>query len=606
VIRPRPARWFEILAARDDATLVLGALGATGAIELEARPVARMPEEFMEIAPLVAQFAEAQARYHAYWPTSRERCSSFPERPSIALSRSLATIRAWASDAEPLIASLQRLDAQRAELAQWSTVLHSIHDGSIDFSAFHTPGPVLHKALFVFPLDAQPEVPPDVLARRVDAPAGRFVLAIGTSEDLAALAQQCTAAKGRAYEAPEWFAGSAADVIASIAREIAALEHRRETLLADLAAIHERHDLVSALGDAHRLQWVMRHVRALESGELFCWITGWTSDFSGDKIAAAVEQSDARALVHFPSPPPGMRPPLLLANPWWARPFEIFSRAIGMPSRNEADPSALLAIVVPLLFGYMFGDVGQGAVLALGGALLARRFPIARLFVAGGLSAIVFGFLFGSVFSMRGIIEPLWVEPLEAPLEVLVVPLYGGAVLLTAGLALAALESIWRGEARRWLGTDAGLGVVYLATMWSFIDARALIVAALAALWFCIGHGVVAKSLRAGLMGAGELVERLLQLLINTLSFARVGAFALAHAGLSAAIVALVRASDHPLLVAVVLLAGNALVIVLETLVVSIQTTRLVLFEFFTRFLVAEGRVFRPLPTPSALAQEVS
>jgi V/A-type H+-transporting ATPase subunit I len=301
-----------------------------------------------------------------------------------------------------------------------------------------------------------------------------------------------------------------------------------------------------------------------------------------------------------------MRPPLLLANPWWARPFEIFSRAIGMPSRNEADPSVLLAIAVPLLFGYMFGDVGQGAVLAVGGALLARRFPLARLFVAGGLSAIVFGVLFGSVFSMQGVIEPRWLEPLHAPLEVLVVPLYGGAVLLTLGLALAALESFWRGEARRWLGTDAGLGMAYLALMWSFVDARALIVAAAAVLWFCIGHGVVAGSMRAALLAPGELVERLLQLLINTLSFARVGAFALAHAGLSAAIVALVHASDHPLVAAAVIVAGNLLIIVLETLVVSIQTTRLVLFEFFTRFLVAEGRVFRPLPTPSALAQEVS
>ncbi len=103
---------------------------------------------------------------------------------------------------------------------------------------------------------------------------------------------------------------------------------------------------------------------------------------------------------------------------------------------------------------------------------------------------------------------------------------------------------------------------------------------------------------------AGELVERILQLGINTLSFSRVGAFALAHAGLSAAIVALVHASGHPAVAALVLVAGNVVVIVLETLVVSIQTTRLVLFEFFTRFLTAEGRVFRPLAAPPSISQE--
>jgi V/A-type H+-transporting ATPase subunit I len=321
-----------------------------------------------------------------------------------------------------------------------------------------------------------------VLARRVDAAEAHFVLAICASDDLAALARQCAAAKGHACDAPAWFSGSAADVVAAIAREMAALAQERKRLAADLELMHERHDLLTALGDAHRLQWVMRHVRALGSGAIFCWITGWTSDFGGDAIVRAVEASGARALVHFPSPPPGMRPPLLLANPWWARPFEIFSRAIGMPSRNEADPSVLLAFAVPMLFGYMFGDVGQGAVLAVGGALLARRFALARLFVAGGLSAVVFGVLFGSVFSMHGIIEPLWRDPLDAPLDVLVVPLYGGAALLTLGLALAALESFWRGEVRRWLGTEAGHGVAYHALMRSFVDPRAWLVAASAAL----------------------------------------------------------------------------------------------------------------------------
>jgi V/A-type H+-transporting ATPase subunit I len=593
MMRPRAARWFEILAAREDATLVLGALGETAAIELEARPVARLPEEFAQVESLVVQFVELQSRYHAYWPASRERCSAFPERPVVALTRSLATIRAWAADAEPVIAKLQALEGERRDLVQWSTVLAAIGGDAIDLSTFAGPGPVLRKQLFVFPPDAAPAMRQGVLAQQADTPDARYVLAIGTVEDLGAIAQQCTAAKGKVLEAPGWFAGKAADVVARIATKFEEIDRARAGLASDLDAIGERHDLLTALGDAHRLQWVIRHVRALESGELFCWITGWTSDFSGHAIVAAVDGCSARALVHFPPPPSGLRPPLLLANPWWARPFEVFSRALGMPSGNEADPSALLALAVPLMFGYMFGDVGQGAVLAIGGALLARRIPLARLFVAGGLSAVVFGFLFGSVFSLHGFIAPLWIDPLASALDVLVYPLYGGAVVLALGLALAALESWWRREMHRWLGTDAGLGLVYLSLIVSVQDTRALWVAALGAGWFCAGHGAFAGSVRAGFVAAGELVERVLQLLINTLSFARVGAFALAHAGLSAAIVALV------------LVLGNAIVIVLETLVVSIQTTRLVLFEFFTRFLVAEGRVFRPLPTPSALAQEI-
>ena len=96
----------------------------------------------------------------------------------------------------------------------------------------------------------------------------------------------------------------------------------------------------------------------------------------------------------------------------------------------------------------------------------------------------------------------------------------------------------------------------------------------------------------------------MLQLLINTLSFARVGAFALAHAGLSSALAALIGAADSLWLQGAVLVLGNALILVLEAMVVSIQTTRLVLFEFFTRFLTAAGRPFRPLPPPPSLSPE--
>ncbi len=92
-----------------------------------------------------------------------------------------------------------------------------------------------------------------------------------------------------------------------------------------------------------------------------------------------------------------------------------------------------------------------------------------------------------------------------------------------------------------------------------------------------------------------DLTETLLQLIVNTLSFARVGAFALAHAGLSAAAVGIGAASGSRIGFAAALLIGNVFIMVLEGLVVGIQTTRLVLFEFFIRFLEAGGRPFQPL-----------
>ena len=113
MLRPRPARWFEILAARDDATLVLEALARTGAVELEARASARLPSVLSDVMPLLVQYLDLSARYHAYWPPPEAcRPSAFPEPPVATLQRSLAAIRAWTQDGEPVILALQRCEAE--------------------------------------------------------------------------------------------------------------------------------------------------------------------------------------------------------------------------------------------------------------------------------------------------------------------------------------------------------------------------------------------------------------------------------------------------------------------------------------------------------------
>ncbi len=603
MIRPQPARWFAILVARDDTAMALEALARTGAVELEAPPTSVLPESLAELRPRLSQFVELSLRYRAYWPGDRLVPSPFPETPARTLDRCLTTVRAWAADAEPIIRALQGATAEREELARWRRVFAAIADTSLDLARTALTGPLLRVRLFLFAPDTQPVVPPRLLLREFVAEGERHVLALGTADELAELAAQAIAAKGRVHDLPTWLTADMRENDAYIERRLAALARETAELDAALAALHEQHGLREALANAWRLTWVLANVRALEADDLFCWITGWTSELAGTRLAHAIDTSGARAIIHYPPPPKGAKPPLLLANPAWVRPFEVFARALGMPSRNEADPSVLLAIAVPLMFGYMFGDVGQGLVIALGGFLLRRRFAFARLFIAGGLAAALFGFVFGSVFSMH-VLHAWWVQPLQDPLMILLVPLVGGGVLMTLGLALRAIEAHWRGDFIVWLATDAGFIAVYLGLLLCLLWPPGLVVAAAGAAVYALGHAWHARRAMAAVGALGELAERTLQILINTLSFARVGAFALAHAGLSSAIVALMDATASPLLAALVLVVGNVVVIVLEGLVVSIQTTRLVLFEFFTRFLVAEGRVFRPLPPPPSNLQE--
>ena len=54
-----------------------------------------------------------------------------------------------------------------------------------------------------------------------------------------------------------------------------------------------------------------------------------------------------------------------------------------------------------LMFGIMFGDIGQGLVYFLAGVLLYKKSEVAGgVLTRLGLSSIVFGFVYGSLFGL--------------------------------------------------------------------------------------------------------------------------------------------------------------------------------------------------------------
>lgn len=350
------------------------------------------------------------------------------------------------------------------------------------------------------------------------------------------------------------------------------------------------------------IEWLNEHAKDLRGSERLAWVTGWTSDVSGDNLRRALDACDVRYILRLADPPEGMNAPLVLNNPVWARAFETFARMLGTPGRNESDPSQLLAVIASSIFGFMFGDVGQGAIVLLAGLVFGRRYPMTRMLVPGGVMAIFFGFMFGSVFSREDIIPALWMHPLSDPITLLIAAVIAGMAIIVLGLLLDAIQMHWRGEALHWWAHRAGLTAAYAGLMMTPLEPlrqNGLLLTAAGAIWFLVGAVALAKAgpLSALASAAAEFVEQILRLLVNTVSFARIGAFALAHAGLSVAIVEMAHASGR-FGFWIVLAIGNVLVIALEGMVVSIQTTRLLLFEFFIRFLTGAGRAFKPLPPP--------
>ena len=109
-------------------------------------------------------------------------------------------------------------------------------------------------------------------------------------------------------------------------------------------------------------------------------------------------------------------PPTKMKNPGLFKPFELFVSMYGLPAYNEIDPTILIGLTYSVLFGFMFGDAGQGLCLLIGGFLLYRfkKVRLAGIISCCGVFSTIFGLLFGSIFGFENIIEPLWLHPQEA------------------------------------------------------------------------------------------------------------------------------------------------------------------------------------------------
>jgi V/A-type H+-transporting ATPase subunit I len=601
-LKPQPARWFEALAARDDLSRLAEVLARTGVVQVESEQETGELRQSPELRAKLDEYDRLARRYHPYWPSDESRVLGMPGAPAEVVGRALEHVRAWSQEADPVIARLERIESEHSSLSMLHELLSASGDDFPDFDKLRHAGPSLTTRLYVLPRqDARRlELGEGRLMRRIEGEQHTFALLVDSNDAASELEQSLLAAKARPVELPSWLASSPAASLALVASRLDELDAEEAAARSELVESQEAHDLAAALADLHRLRWFLANVPQLPETRNFAVVTGWTSDLGGATLRRALEESRLDALIHYPPAPRDRTPPIVLSNPRWVKPFEAFAGMLGTPAQHETDPSPLLAVIAPLLFGFMFGDVGQGFVLLVAGLLLYKRLPVLRLLIPGGIAAMGFGVLFGGVFGLHDVIPALWVHPLSDPLGVLVASLLGGAAILLLGLLLGGVQARWQHRLLAWLATDAALVAIYLGLLGVVLDRRALWVALGGVVWHVTGSGAVAR--RARLLTAasagGHLIERTLQLFVNTVSFARVGAFALAHAGLSTAIVGLSHAAAGPAGTVAVLIVGNAFTLLLEGLVVSIQTTRLVLFEFFVRFLKGEGRQFRPLLPP--------
>jgi V/A-type H+/Na+-transporting ATPase subunit I len=432
---------------------------------------------------------------------------------------------------------------------------------------------------------------------------------------------------------PEGYRGAPAEIIRSVHTDIDATQK----------TIAEQRKSLAALRDTYQkrlreLLWDVRASRLLSdaivhSGKLrYTYvIVGWVPTSRLDLFLSRVKRASKDTLtetyaINRNAANPDV-PVSLNHNPL-LRPFESLVTTFARPRYGEIDPTWLIAITFPLLYGAMFGDLGQGLVLAaLGGLILSKKVRalnsfgwLGGLILVCGLVASVFGVLYGSFFGFENVIPAIWMRPIDNIMTILVIAIVGGVILLSIGFLIGIYNAF---VARHWGELFFGHnGIAGLLLYWSLIGLagglfiKNLPIPSTVFVVLAIITGVILtfsdilQRLVAGIRPLVEesigtyaiqlffeMFETLIGYLSNSLSYVRVGAFAVAHAGLSQAFFILARLAGPTGSIGywIVLIIGNIFIIGFEGLIVGIQTMRLSYYEFFSKFFTGGGRTYEPL-----------
>lgn len=598
-LRPARAIWFETYVPRAQTVRATGVLAETGVVQLELDP---HQEDMVDLASLrffLDRYETLAAEHAADLPAGVDHPTTLVGNAAHIANQALHHLRQWSGRVDYLHEHLAQARTEHDYLVLLAECLEAMHPAGIDLEGVFRETRFLCKCLFVCPRGR--ELATDlqgVVERVAHGPQHVFLYFVGDPQQQDMVRRLVVEAECEQVAIPAWLTGDHAQQKYLLLAQLALKAHQLAELDSQLRALRKDPDMAEARANADTLRWYLDHAAHSLGERRLCHVTGWTTCSDPQRLGQALHDAGIEALVRFPQPPADAAAPVALLDAWWARPFQPLLRMWGTPTGSEVDPSGLLALVVPLLFGYMFPDVGHGLMLALFAGLFAKRWPDIRFLLPCGLSAMFFGLLFGDLFGFHDLIPALWLKPLDHPLLVLAVPLLFGVVLMLLGLLLAGVEAAWRGELRSWLWLDGAVLLLYIGALLSPFVAEAGWLVAWAICQYLVACLVLERNPGALAAGLGQLLLASFELAMNTLSFARVGAFALGHAALSLAIMTLADAVQHPLAVVLVLVLGNAFSLVVEGLLVYVQTTRLVLFEFFTRFLREEGRPFRPLRRP--------
>ncbi|MBC2398278.1 V/A-type H+-transporting ATPase subunit I [Clostridium tetanomorphum] len=356
----------------------------------------------------------------------------------------------------------------------------------------------------------------------------------------------------------------------------------------------------------------------------FFYLCGWSPQSMLPKIRRKMEHFDPKIIIiekNADRIQTDIIPPTKYKNNFIVQPFETMVNMYGIPTYGESDPTVFLAISYMVMFGAMFGDIGQGLVFFFAGLYLKYKKGknnyggiLARL----GISSSIFGLLYGSVFGFEDVIEPLLVRPMENIKEVLLTAIAFGSLLLIIGFLYSLVNNIKKGDLENGVfGKDGLVGLVFYVLLITFalskinqfhiMNTNAWVILFIGLLLLMVFKQPLANLIMKKrplykeskndyyIEGCFGVVETLLSMFSNTVSFIRVGAFALNHVGLFIAFASMAQMINNSFGSVFMYVLGNVVIIGLEGLIVFIQGLRLEYYELFSKYYEGSGLEFNPI-----------
>ncbi len=366
-----------------------------------------------------------------------------------------------------------------------------------------------------------------------------------------------------------------------------------------------------------------------EHQETFYILCGWMTEKDASAFMKDIEDDpNLFCVVEDDKNKISCKPPTKLKNPKVFKPFEMYVKMYGLPDYHELDPTVFVAITYSFIFGVMFGDVGQGLLLAIGGFLLYKKkhLDLAAIIGTAGIFSTFFGFMFGSIFGFEDIIDALWLRPAEAMTlvpglgnmnTIFVAAIIFGMFLILLTMVFHIINAVKAKDVEgTWFDQNAVCGLIFYGTLTVsailLLTGNPLPAAAVLVVLFAVPLIIImlkepitrlAEKKTPAIEGSKpmffvqsffELFEIMLSFLSNTLSFVRIGAFAVSHAAMMGVVLMLAGAEGGGSTNWLIIVLGNLFVCAMEGLIVGIQVLRLEYYEMFSRFYKGSGKEFRP------------